>query len=283
MFVSCMTFVCCENDISASEVRTGLKWPTKRDTSKSKATTNDIIATEMKSIKELITSIKNATDANTAEIAAIKSLSTQTDANVKKVTEQNGVMNQMQTPLAPGMKYIQEHRARSYAKAVSATPTGAKRKRLQSPAREKVQFPPAKIGKKSNVNGLSVVPKMNHVNDVPKFAKALYVSRLNPVTTIEELSDYIIGNTPITDATKFKVHKMVKKGIDESTLKYVSFKVELNVEELEVLDDVDLWPQGVHVREFSSVPKNTLGNYFPSLNATKTTATTNPADLMDML
>lgn len=151
------------------------------------------IANEMKSIKEMLTAIKDATEANTAEIAVIKSLSTQTEANVKKVSEQNDAMNK--TPIGPAMKYVQNYRARSFANVVAAaTPKGAKRPRPSSPAREKMQFPAAKVGMKSNVNGLSVVPKVIRSRETqPKFEKALYVSRLSPSTTNEALSDYIVA------------------------------------------------------------------------------------------
>lgn len=91
----------------------------------------------------------------------------------------------------------------------------------------------------------------------------------------------LVANTPVTDKAKFNVHKMVKKGVDESTLKFVSFKVELNVEELNILDDVNLWPEGVQVREFQQVPKNELGNYFPSLNANDKQEKANVPEGMD--
>lgn len=112
-----------------------------------------------------------------------------------------------------------------------------------------------------------MVPKLNRISsEQPKFAKALYVSRLNPSVTNEELIDYIVSNTPVNDKTKFNVHKMVKKDADLSSMKFVSFKVELNAEDLDVLDDGDLWPEGVIVREFKPAPKNELGNYFPPIN-----------------
>lgn len=225
-------------------------------------------------------SIKDATDANTAEIAAIKSLSTQTDANIKKVSEQNA---SMKTPVGPALNYVREYRARSHANVAATTPKSAKRQRPSSPVREKNYFPMAKVGMKTNAIGLAAVPKVDRIRDVqPKFAKALYVSRLNPATTNEQLSDYIVTNTPVTEKSKFNVHKMIKKGVDKSTLKFVSFKVEMNAEKLNILDDVNLWPEGVQVREFQQVPRNELGNYFPALNANEKTKTTNELTGMEM-
>lgn len=68
-----------------------------------------------------------------------------------------------------------------------------------------------------------------------------------------------------------------------STLKFVSFK--LNVEELDVLDNVDLWPEDVRLREFQQTPKNELGNYFPSMPTKRTTplvaSSTNMIEIMN--
>lgn len=269
-YLSTMAFSCCTQTLSPNEQKSALKLPSaSRSSSKTRAQkpseSEQKIANELSSIKEMLTSLKNATDANTVEIAAIKSLSTETEANVKKVTEQNAT-TQFSTPMAPAAAYVHNFRTRSYARAVAGTPKSTKRPRSKSPVREKSQFPEAKVGKKSNVNGLQVVPKVVRNRDVnPIFAKALYVSRLNPATTNEALSDYIVENTSVKDKTKFKVYKMIKKGVDESTLKFVSFKVEMNEEELEVLDDASLWPEGVLVREFQQVPKNELGRHFPGL------------------
>lgn len=287
-FLSTMAFSCCTQTLSPAEQKAALKMPSAtRSTSKSRATTSNeneqLIANELTSIKEMLTSLKNATEANTVEIAAIKSLSTETEAHVKKVTENPSMpqtMNQ-DTPLAPAMDYVRRHRFLSYAKAAAATPNNAKRKKIATPIHEKLHIPAAKVGKKANANGLQVVPKVNRSDVEPKFTKALYVSRLNPATTNEQLTEYITENTPINDSTKFNVHKMIKKGVDESTLKFVSFKVELNVDELNVLDDASMWPEGIQVREFQQAPKNELGRHFPSLNAKDKNAATKPDEQME--
>lgn len=282
MFASCMAFVCCDDTVTTGELRSasGLKFPTARDTSKAKV--NDAL---VKEIKDMLKSIKEATDTNTADIAEIKSMTTKTEANVKKATERNENMNQNATPVGPALRYVQNYRSRSYANVAassSATPFSAnKRKRPASPPNEKLQFPTPKMGKKSDANGLQVVPKVVRSDIKPKFGKALYVSRLNPATTNEQLIEYIVGNTPVTDPSKFNVHKMIKKGIDESTLKFVSFKVEMNVEELDVLDDGSLWPEGTIVREFTQKPSNELGKFFPPLNANEMKSPTNAPNSME--
>lgn len=285
-FLSTMAFSCCTNALTDKEQKSALKMPSvARNSSKTRSSNSNqneqSYANELNIIKELLTSIKSATDSNTAEIAAIKSLSTQTDANVKKVSSQSAALDDLSTPRSPALRYVNNYKKRAYAAVVAGTPNN-KRIRLETNERPKQKFPEPKVGTKSNVNGLTIVPKKTRVHDKPVFAKALYVSGFAPATSNEEIANYIVENTPVADMTKFKVHKMVAKNADESKLKFVSFKVELNVDELDILDNVELWPQGVRVREFTVLPKNELSNYFPSLPGTKTTenaATSNPTEL----
>lgn len=235
---------------------------------------------ELENIKELLQTIKNATDANTAEIAEIKSLSTKTEASVKKVTEQSAATSQQTPQMGAAMSYVKAFRANALSKAATETPNSTrKRKRIESPITSKMNLPTPKIGTKSSASGLSVVPKPNRNNeDKPKFEKALYVSRMHPMTTCEEITAYITSNTTVTVPSRFSVHKMVKKDADLSSLKFVSFKIELNIDDLDVLDDANLWPEGVIVREFKPAPKNELGRHFPPLvDKNKYTA----PDLMD--
>lgn len=274
-FLSCMIFSCCSNDISSSEVRATLKFPLKRDTSKRRSSNanENTISNEIKSMKDLLQSIKDATDANTAEIAEIKSMSTKNEANVKKITEQKE-----QTPnIGAAMNYAAAYRSSALSRAANQTPTSAsKRERTNSPISRKMELPAPKIGTKPSVNGLLVVPKLNrNKDDKPKFEKALFVSRLDPTTTCEQMVNYIKVHTPVKDENRFHVHRMVKKDADVTALRFVSFKIELNVDDLDVLDDESLWPDGSIVREFKPAPKNELGKYFPPLNHNSNPASSN--------
>lgn len=265
-FVSCMAFHCCSDTMSAQEQKFVLKMPSARSVSKTRTTkqteSETMIANELRSIKEMLTSIKSATDTNTAEIAAIKSLSTTTDANVKKVTDQSA---------SPSMTYVQAFKNRAIEKASrtpAGTPNSLKRQRTASPIRQKLNLPTAKMGTKSNVSGLSVVAKREPKRDEkPKFEKAIWVSRLSPNTTEDEVIEFITSNTPVTDKTKISVHKLVKKDADISSLKFVSFKVELNGNDFDVLNDPEVWPENIMVREFMQAPKTTFGDFFPRLDA----------------
>lgn len=275
-FLSTMGFSCCTNAMASKDQRKALKMPSSARSSSSsrlKSSENEqIVTNELKAIKAMLTSIKSATDANTAEIAEIKSLSTQTDANVKKVSTQNAAMNIFPAPQSPAMQYVQSYRAKSYAAAARTAATSssstetpnAKRKRDEAIFRSKPKFPEPKVGTKSTANGLTIVPKVIR-EEKPVFAKALYVSGFAPDTSNEQIAQFIVTETSVKDTNKFKVHKMLKKDADISTLKFVSFKVEMDVDELEILEKVELWPRGVRVREFQLIPKNELGRHFPSL------------------
>lgn len=275
MFLSCMGLVCCEDTVSSTEARNGLKWPIakQREPSRGKATNDSIMSNEIRSIKEMLLSIKNATEQNANEIAAIKTMTTTTEANVKKVTEMGATTNACETPKisSPAWNYVSGYRKRAAEKAAAAgTPQTGKRRRPDSTPNEKQNYPQPKIGTKSNVGGLSVVAKRElKQDDKPKFEKAIWISRLSPSVTEAEIVEFIASNTTVTDKAKMNVRKLVKKDADLSTLNFVSFKVEVNANDFNVLIEPDVWPTNVMVREFmQSAPKITLKDHFPGLNDT---------------
>lgn len=275
-FVSCMAFKCCSDEMEPTEQKFVLKMPTtSRSTSKTRTTkpieSEQLLANELNGIKEMLASIKGATDANTAAIAEIKSLSTKNEASMNKMKERIATPSQ-----SPAMNYVQHFRQRAHSKAEQMETPG-KRKRIENASSDKLQLPQPRVGTKSNVNGLTVVPKrVSTREEPPKFEKAIWVSRLGTDVTEENVMDYIIANTTVTDKSMMNVHKLIKKGTDVSSLNFVSFKVELNAADFDVLNDPAIWPQHVMVREFMQTPKNTLGNHFPPLNPMSNGPTTTP-------
>lgn len=123
----------------------------------------------------------------------------------------------------------------------------------------KLDAPKPRMGTKSATMRLNVVHKPERV-EKPVFGKAIWVSGLAPTTTEQEIIDYIVNDTPINDKSKFRVHKLVKKGQDLSTLKFVSFKVEVNEGDFDVLCDPSTWEANVFVREF--VQNTTMGDFY---------------------
>lgn len=157
--------------------------------------------------------------------------------------------------------------APSFANVLCQNMPTPKRKRVNTPTfSKKLNAPAPKVGTKTTASGLSVVVQPKRTPK-PTFSKSIWVSRLGPSTTEEEIADYICENTPIVDRAKFSVHKLVKKDRDLSTLKFVSFKVAVNDDEFDILIDPDVWPENLLVRRFHE--ETTLGDFFPSLNAKK--------------
>lgn len=141
-----------------------------------------------------------------------------------------------------------------------------KRKRTESPA-PKIIRPQPKIGTKVVVGGLAVVPQSSQSSgaEKSKFDKAVWISRLSPAVTSDEIAAYVTSNTSITDEKRINVHKLVKKDQDLSQLKFVSFKIELNGADFDILIEPDVWPANVLVREFTPSPKPiTFGAFLPT-------------------
>lgn len=140
-----------------------------------------------------------------------------------------------------------------------------KRKRTDDLPRTKINAPRANPGTKKMSTGLSVIQKTVRV-EKPKFDKAIWVSRFAPESTNEEIIDWISKEIPTKDI--FQVHKLVKKDRDVSTLRFVSYKIEVSQRDFETMMNPDMWPEEVLVREFFS-QKKTLGDFFPALDAPK--------------
>lgn len=141
-------------------------------------------------------------------------------------------------------------------------------KTFAQPAKKpKKTGPPAASGTKKNFAGLSVVQKPQRA-EKPSFEKAVWVSRFQNDMTTEGIIDYIATNIETKD--RFNVHKLVKKDRDVSTLKFISFKIQVSERDFDVVMDPDVWPEEVMIREFHQ--SQTLGDFFPPLpsNTSKT-------------
>ncbi|XP_031639793.1 uncharacterized protein LOC116351792 [Contarinia nasturtii] len=120
-------------------------------------------------------------------------------------------------------------------------------------------FPPSmkfsKIDAPKPRMGLNVVHKPTR-EEKPIFKKAIWISGFDPMTTEQEIMDYIVEDTPVKNKEKFRVHKLVKKG-------------------------QDAWESDVFVREF--VQNTTMGDFlYPALNA-KNGHTSTASDQMDIV
>lgn len=258
--LSCCSFVCCDDSMPTTDVKPALKIPNNnRATSATRAKNTEI--NENNLIMKEINEMKN-------ELSLIKAAINGTKSNTELIMKNNRHdlnrfrANEYTSPL-PKISYAQS------VKNVNLTPS-LKRPRLdtssKTPLNEKFNVPPAKTGTKTNT-ALSVVPKKTpttNINDRTKYEKSIWISRLQPTVTNEEIVNHITSHTSITDKNRFNVHKLVKKDCDLTSLKFVSFKISLNACDFDVLNDPAVWPEGAKVREF--IPNITLGNFFPPLN-----------------
>lgn len=257
-FLPHSAFVCCTDEISLTDLKKQMKLPKPpRSTSKNRQSLDSVdynsVLTELASIKEIV----SVTKSNTESLLE----------NEKK--QQNRIEHTKTVPYPPFTHSPAQSRLSkpSYADTMKnfSTPSQAlKRKRQDTPKQpNKLDVPPPKLGTKVNSGGLAVAPEKIKLNQ--KFEKAIWISRLNPSVSIDDITNYITANTSITDTSRFKIFKLVKKDRDLSTLNFVSFKIELNTEDFDILVDPDVWSKGVMVREF--LQNRTLGDFlFPALN-----------------
>lgn len=262
----------CVDDVSdgnlASDLNTSFSATTSKNTPQKKRISNEAVMNEMKVLR-------NVLEANGQKLKDIAEKTTEihnrTDMWIEVRKKSNVSKTQMSfnTPTTTkGMNSVP--RPMNFASAVrdNFAPPSAKRSRPEkTPNKIKYNAPPPKVGTKTTFAGLSVVSKPKRA-ELQKFTKYIWVSRLKPETSEDEMIDYIVKNTSANDNTKFRVHKLVKKDADLSALKFVSFKIDVNENEFNTLCDPDVWPENIMVREF--IINKTLGEYmFPTLNTSK--------------
>lgn len=265
---------CVKNDTTNTTVSVNMESSFTKATPKNEKLT-------IKAIMNEVIMLRNVVETNSKKLDTIDkktdTICTNTLVDMSTIPKQQQTINTPKTSKQTNVHTPQT----SFANIIrnNLPPKSAKRRRTEnSPKTVKYNAPKPKTGTKTAFSGLSVVAKPKRI-EKPTFAKAVWVSRLNPETTNEEIIDYIEKNTPVND--KFNVHKLVKKDRDVSTLKFVSFKVEVNEHDFEILMNPDVWPEDVMVREFLKNP--TLGDFFPDLNAQKNRKlSTETIDLMDL-
>lgn len=127
----------------------------------------------------------------------------------------------------------------------------------------KTDIPQPKMGTKASSNKLCAVKPMVKSKPIERtsFGRAIWISRINPSTESSAIVDYIVSETSVTDKSKFNVRKLVKNGTDCSSLKFVSFKIEVNEDEYGVLNDPNVWPEDVMMRPF--IENRKFGDFLP--------------------
>lgn len=319
--LSQMAFVCCEDSLSTTELKSAIKTKQPRSTSNTRQTKQNekneqLFTSELDTIKNMLDQIMHSSNAQSIELNELKSIATDTNAAVKKVTQSSTELSELKSlanETHAAMKKVTEssneirelksianetnaavkkvtnsslekesvfntprlNKMPSFAQAVRNTASNRSSKRARDEnandfiapkpkLNKKRDVPEVKVGTKTTFTGLSVVKNQKpERTEKPSFPRAVWISRLNPETSNEDIANYIIANTPIKDHANFNVHKLVKKDCDLSTLKFVSFKIQVEMDNFDHLMDPELWPENVMVREF--LQDKILGEYFPKL------------------
>lgn len=143
-----------------------------------------------------------------SKLNEVKQIATETNNTVKLAQKSN--INRINTPAI-----IQSPRKPLFSTLVkdssknpesSNTPPTGKRKRDQlgiienrtAKTVKQAKLPSPKIGKKSAQIAKPLKP-FESKPEQRKFEKAVWVSKLHPETTVEEMNEYIVNNTPFTD------------------------------------------------------------------------------------
>lgn len=224
----------------------------------------DGIDTKTTKIELNTTEIKTTTEAVLCEV---NTKSTNLDVNTaSRFSSPSQVSSPSSRPFRPNLNHGKT--TKTFAQLFHGTPSSSKRRRLDEPAAQiKPDVPQPKVGTNANVGRLvavSVAPKSapKKTTEKPRFEKAVWVSRLPPATTEDEIREHIA--TLQTVSSNFTVHKLVKKDRALSELNFVSFKIAVNMDDFAILNDPSAWPTGVLVREFMESKPMTFGNFLPN-------------------
>ena len=119
---------------------------------------------------------------------------------------------------------------------------------------ERPDVEPAESGTNTiDLSGLSV-PSIAATAPAPPEKKFwLYLSRLNPLITDDDVRNIVSRCLRTTDA--FDVVRLVPKGKEVSGLTFVSFKIGLDPNLAGLALDPASWPVGLRFREFIDLPK----------------------------
>lgn len=258
--------------------------PQNNDSSSTPYTNNtavDII-NEVSKMRAEISSLQSVANEMNGKMESIetttKVIAVNTEITLKKIdatkqsTENQPFTFGERTPQSPAYRFrpqLNHGNLRSSGlklDAINGTPK-AKRPRDDTPnqqqKKQKPNVPVPVMGTKASTSGLVVVavPETKIRAEKPKFTKAVWISRLGPTTTEEMVREYITQNTSVSNCS---VHKLVKKDRDLSTLNFISFKIAVNETDFGILNDKEVWPANVMVREFVEVKPTSFGDFLPT-------------------
>lgn len=142
-----------------------------------------------------------------------------------------------------------------------SSPTDQPRKLNRTSKHPISRKPPVKFGTKESPSGLIAVARptarTNHGANEDKNpnTRHLYVSRLQPQTSEDDILSFIKTSVKLNDMDVLRCKLLVPSGKKVEELNFVSFKISASIKDYSVLANTDIWPQNVAVREFNNTPK----------------------------
>lgn len=264
--VSVCAFSCCASAVSSTELKTNIKLPTTRASSKSRQTQNDsldnsAILTEFAAVKAALHELNECSTKNQSDLAEIKTVTTKS-LEIIKISNDLNRTPRLSTNTARRSSLAQMNnvhgstrkRRISSSEDSSSAPNAASSKSTVRPTANcgtrDICIGPT-VEKKSNI-GLRIGEK-NEVKQ-PKFSRAVWISGLHPTVSSDEIKKYILEETDVKSCDKFECFKLVKKDADLSQLKFVSFKIAVGDDFFDYFMSPGIWPKSVSVREFFPKP-----------------------------
>lgn len=133
------------------------------------------------------------------------------------------------------------------------------------------KIPTPKRGTKNAQIGKPLDTRKFEPRKLNPLTKAIHVSGFHPDTKTDELAEYIIAHSNVTEKTNFNCFKLIKKDQDISKMSFISFKINVTPDDFEKFINVDIWPEQINIREFVTMtpPKPMLGQFLQRQSPSK--------------
>lgn len=136
--------------------------------------------------------------------------------------------------------------------------TPSKRKRTGSPPALSLSLPPSRkyVGRKlvagtANVTNHGLGDRVEtKVPSRPRLTKAIYVSRMANTVTSQGLLSYMKGQMPELNESDVSLRLLVKKDVDVSTRRFISFRLACIDSLYDKFIDPSFWPDHIEIGEF---------------------------------
>lgn len=114
---------------------------------------------------------------------------------------------------------------------------------------------PVVIPERQNRRQQNTSNQVHAVPAKPKFAKCVYISRLQNHITVEGLTQYLHTQIADLDESQMSIRMLVKKDQDVSDLSFISFCIACTESLYTKLGSPSFWPSHIKMREFVYEPK----------------------------